>query len=236
MTLLDWALLLLVLGTSLSGFWAGAVRIVFGFGGAAAGIWLAVVAGADLATALGDWLEPPGLAAVAARALLLVLGVGLCMAAGWGIERTLQAVKLGWVNRVLGALLAGAASVVVLGALLVTGARLSPPFAALCDRSLLPPPLLDLVGGTRSDEPRTPPEAPGEGEGESPAEAEPGSTSAAGTPGTGRWRGTRAPSAGGAPWLPPWTARRGPAASGGAWPRTRGGRASLPCGSPTGRC
>lgn len=160
MTLLDWALLLVVSGTALSGFWAGAVRIVFGVGGALAGLWLAVVAGADLAMALGAWLQPPWLAEVVARALLLVVCIGLCLAAGWGIERTLRAVKLGWLNRALGSALAGVAAAIVVTALLVTGARLSPPFAELCERSLLPGPLLDLVAGSLPEESPPPPEQP----------------------------------------------------------------------------
>ena len=158
MTLLDWALLLVVLGTALSGFWAGAVRIVFGVGGALAGLWLAVVAGADVAMAFGAYVQPQWLAEVVARTLLLVICTGLCLAAGWGIDRTLRAVKLGWVNRAFGAMLAGVAAAVVLTVLLVTGARFSPPFADLCDRSLLPPHLFDLVAGTLPEESLPPPE------------------------------------------------------------------------------
>ena len=47
MTVLDWGLLIVWLGVALCGFWKGAVRIVFGLGGAIAGIWFAAVAGAD---------------------------------------------------------------------------------------------------------------------------------------------------------------------------------------------
>jgi hypothetical protein len=57
----------------------------------------------------------------------------------------------------------------VVTALLVTGARLSPPFAELCERSLLPGPLLDLVAGTLPEEGPPPAQQP---DGESPAEDE----------------------------------------------------------------
>ena len=46
MTPLDWVLVVVWLGLTLGGFWKGAVRIIFGGGGLAAGLWLAVVAGA----------------------------------------------------------------------------------------------------------------------------------------------------------------------------------------------
>ena len=47
MIFLDWVLLVLWLGITLSGFWKGAVRIVFGIGGFVVGLWLALVAGSQ---------------------------------------------------------------------------------------------------------------------------------------------------------------------------------------------
>ena len=56
MTVLDWALLVVWLGITLSGFWKGAVRIVFGIGGSIAGLWLALALGGDAAALLAGWL------------------------------------------------------------------------------------------------------------------------------------------------------------------------------------
>ena len=47
MTVVDWVLVVVWLGLALGGFWKGAVRLIFGGGGLAAGVWLAVVSGAD---------------------------------------------------------------------------------------------------------------------------------------------------------------------------------------------
>jgi uncharacterized membrane protein required for colicin V production len=147
MTLLDWAIVVVSLGVALSGFWKGAVRVVFGVGGAAAGVWLAVVAGAELAATLLAALEPDWAAEVVAWLGLFVCCAGLGVVAGWGLERTLEAMGLRFLDRVLGALVVGGAGVFVVALLVVVAAQVSPAFADLCQRSLLPPYLLDLVGG-----------------------------------------------------------------------------------------
>jgi uncharacterized membrane protein required for colicin V production len=147
MSLLDWGILVVILGVGLSGFFKGAVRIVFGLGGILTGIWLAAVAGSDVAGLLAPWLGGGWLAAVAARAMLLLACAGLCLVAGWGIEQSLKALHLGWLDRLVGAGLAAALAVILVGALILTGARFSPAFAGLCERSLLPPQLLAMLGG-----------------------------------------------------------------------------------------
>jgi uncharacterized membrane protein required for colicin V production len=139
MTLLDWALVVLWLGVTLSGFWEGAVRLVFGGGGLIAGVWLAVVAGPEAAAALTDFIGVEWLAAVLARLLLVLLCVGVCLAAGWGIERTLKALHLGWLNRLAGGLLAGGLAVILLAVFVTTASRLSPTWAEWCEQSVIAP-------------------------------------------------------------------------------------------------
>ena len=137
MTILDLVLVVVWAGITLAGFFKGAIRIVFGLGGVALGIWLSVVVGPDLAVSLtgrvnSEWLT-------LALAYLLPLGVValLCLLAGWGMEKTLEALKLGCLNRMLGAALAGAAAAAVLALLLVTAVRLSPELAVIEERSVL---------------------------------------------------------------------------------------------------
>ena len=132
MTILDWVLIVVWLGLALGGFWKGAVRIIFGGGGLVAGIWLAVIAGAQADAAMGEVVGVPWLATVLARLLLVILCAGLCLLAGWGIERTLTALHLSWLNRLFGAALAGAVAVVLLGLVVVVAIRFSPELAALC--------------------------------------------------------------------------------------------------------
>jgi hypothetical protein len=62
---------------------------------------------------------------------------GLCLLAGWGMEKTLEGLKLGCLNRLFGAALAGVAAAAVLAFLLVTAVRLSPEIAEIQRRSIL---------------------------------------------------------------------------------------------------
>jgi hypothetical protein len=115
MTILDWVLLIVWLGLTLGGFWKGAVRLIFGGGGLVAGLWLAVVAGDDAQAAIEGVMGIPWLSAVLGRLLLVLLCGGLALLAGWGIERTLTAMRLGW--------------------LVVVAIQFSPELAALCRES-----------------------------------------------------------------------------------------------------
>jgi uncharacterized membrane protein required for colicin V production len=155
MTLLDWALVVLWLGVTLSGFWEGAVRLVFGGGGLIAGIWLAVVAGPEASAVLSETIGVEWLAGVLARLVLVLACVGLCLLAGWGIERTLKALHLGWLNRLAGAALAGGLAIVLLALFLTTASRLSPTWSEWCERSVIAPRLalaLDLAAEARETE------------------------------------------------------------------------------------
>jgi uncharacterized membrane protein required for colicin V production len=137
MTILDIVLVVVWAGITLGGFFKGAIRIVFGLGGVALGIWLSVVVGADLAISLTGLVNSEWLTLIMAYLLPLVVVSLLCLLAGWGIEKSLEALKLGCLNRFLGAGLAGAAAAAVLAILLVTAVKLSPELAAMEERSIL---------------------------------------------------------------------------------------------------
>ena len=135
MTVVDWVLLVVWVGLALGGFWKGAVRIIFTGGGLVVGLWLAVVAGDDAQAALEGVIGIPWLSAILGRLLLVVLCAGLALLAGWGIERTLTVMRLGWLNRLLGAILAGVVAAVLLGMLVVVAIQVSPELADLCRES-----------------------------------------------------------------------------------------------------
>ncbi len=135
MTIVDWVLVIVWLGLTLGGFWKGAMRIIFGGGGMAAGLWLAVIAGADAQAALEGVIGIPWLSAVLGRVLLVILCTGLAVLAGWGIEHTLKEMHLGWVNRLLGAALAGLVAAFLLGLLVIIAIQFSPELARLCRES-----------------------------------------------------------------------------------------------------
>ena len=84
MTLLDVILAVAWLGVVLGGFWKGAIRIVFSLGGAVAGVWLAVVAHAEVSSRLALWLPWPWLAVVLGWLLPPVACLALAVTAGWG--------------------------------------------------------------------------------------------------------------------------------------------------------
>jgi hypothetical protein len=75
------------------------------------------------------------------------------LAAGWGIERTLKAFRLKWLNRLAGAVLAGGLAAALLGLFLVTAMRLSPSWREWCAASELAPRLVWLWGWTISNQP-----------------------------------------------------------------------------------
>jgi len=146
MTALDWALVVVWLGVALCGFWKGAARLVLGVGGVVAGLWLAVAVGADAELLLEGLLGAGWVAAALGRVLPAVVCVALCLAAGWGISRTLEALHLGWLNRLAGALLAGGVGLILLAVLLGAAVRTSPSLRELSGRSLLAPRLLAVWG------------------------------------------------------------------------------------------
>jgi uncharacterized membrane protein required for colicin V production len=146
MTLLDWILVVVLVGIALSGFWKGAVRIVFGVGGVILGLWLASVASADIAARLVLYVGIDWIASVLAWVIPVLTVVGLCVLSGWGVEKTIEAMHLKWLNRLLGAGIAGVAGLVIMLFLIATGVRLSPGFADLCSQSLLLPRLLEMLG------------------------------------------------------------------------------------------
>jgi uncharacterized membrane protein required for colicin V production len=135
MTVLDWVLIVLWVGLTLGGFWKGAVRLIFGGGGLVAGVWLAVVAGADAQSALEGVIGAGWIAAVLGRLLLVLLCTGLSLLAGWGIEHTLTSLNLGSVNRLFGACLAGVVAAVFLGVVVVVAIQFSPDLARVCGES-----------------------------------------------------------------------------------------------------
>lgn len=144
MSVLDWVLIILWSGLALGGFWKGAVRIIFGGGGLLAGIWLALIAGANAQAALEGLIPISWLAAVLGRVLLVLLCTGLSLLAGWGIEHTLTAMHLGWLNRLFGAALAGLVAAAFLGMVVIIAIQFSPELAEICRESVVAGYLLKL--------------------------------------------------------------------------------------------
>jgi uncharacterized membrane protein required for colicin V production len=103
----------------------------------AAGLWLAVALGDEAARLLAEWLGEGAIASVLGRLLPALTCIALCLMAGWGIHRTLEALKLGWLNRLAGALLAGLVGAVLLAVLLGAATRVSPALHEASEGSVL---------------------------------------------------------------------------------------------------
>jgi uncharacterized membrane protein required for colicin V production len=177
MTILDWALVVIWTGITLGGFFKGAIRIVFSLGGLALGIWLAIVVGPDLAARLVARFDNDVLGLGLAYLAPVVVVSLLCLLAGWGMEKTLEKLKLGCLNRLLGAVLAGGAAAAVLAVLLVTAVRISPELAAYERRSVLLEQIQTAMGWAAENRPGDDAEDEGQ-EAEAAAEAgEPEETS-----------------------------------------------------------
>ena len=160
MTLVDVVLGVVWLGITLGGFWKGALRIVFGLSGLVLGLWLAVATHLEVAERLAPWVQPP-LATVLGWLLPSLVCLGLAVAAGWGLQRTLEALHLGWLDRLAGAALAGLVGAVLLLGVVLVAAGASPVVAELCARSslltsitrLLPAGVADLLAPADPVEP-----------------------------------------------------------------------------------
>ena len=146
MTGLDWLFLVVWVGIALSGFWKGAVKIVFGVGGFLAGVFAAAAVGEELASRLAESLPWVWMAQVLARLIPVLICVLIGLLAGWGLERTLKALHLGWLNRLAGTALAGALAALLLGTVLVAAVQMSPEMERLCSRSVLAPVLMKVPG------------------------------------------------------------------------------------------
>ncbi len=142
MSVLDVVLLIVLVGVFFSGFWKGAIRIVFSIGGFAGGLVLAVAAGPALEVQLRPLTGPVWVAVALSRILPVLVCLVLGFVAGWGLERTLRALHLNWINRLAGAVVAGMLGALVLGIILQAGAQLSQPWARVCRHSRLAPVLM----------------------------------------------------------------------------------------------
>ena len=139
MTLVDWVLVVVWTGIALSGFWKGAVRLVFAVGGVVIGLWLAATAGAELSAILAPHVGPGWIAAILGRLAPLVVSLVIAGLAGWGLEHTLQALHLGWLNRLAGLGLAGLLGGVLLAVLVTAASTLSPEWREVARHSLIVP-------------------------------------------------------------------------------------------------
>ncbi|HPC81974.1 MAG TPA: CvpA family protein [Thermoanaerobaculaceae bacterium] len=129
---MDIVLVILIAGCALAGLWWGALRLAAALAAAvaavAAGRWVAPAAAAVVA---GGAAPGPGLR-VAAIALSALVAAVVVFVAARGLRKALEALRLGWLDRLAGMLAAGGLSAVVLGLLLALAAMGGHPASSPC--------------------------------------------------------------------------------------------------------
>ncbi len=113
MNWLDMVIIVSLVVPVLIGLKIGLIRIVLPLIGVILGIYLAGSFYGPLSSTLFSWLDSPNQARIAAFVLILVFTVGAIALLSWLINRTLQLIFLGWVDK-----LGGAVFGLALGALL----------------------------------------------------------------------------------------------------------------------
>lgn len=139
MNALDWAIVAVVLLSTLLGLWRGFVREALSLAGWIVGIWLALRFAQPLGAGLPfelPWRELR--TALAAVVIVLATIIGFALLA-WVVGRLLRAVRLGAVDRVFGGIFGLARALLVLAVFIVVGRRTELAHAGLWTESSLIP-------------------------------------------------------------------------------------------------
>jgi hypothetical protein len=107
MSWVDVGLLIVGLAAAAVGLYTGVLRVLMALAGLAAGLWAAWRFAPTISGALGRWLKlSDGGARLLAALLLLLATLGVAAGLTWLLTRSLKVFRLGWADRVAGALVA----------------------------------------------------------------------------------------------------------------------------------
>ncbi len=142
LTSFDWALLLLVLVSTIAAFFRGIIKVLFSLAGLIAGLLLACWNYPAVALSLNRWIGNLEAAQIVAFLIILTLVMVVFSVVASLLRRTVSAIGLGFIDRLLGALfgllrgvLLGVAAMMAIAAFLpgnswVKNSQLSPYFLA----------------------------------------------------------------------------------------------------------
>jgi membrane protein required for colicin V production len=143
-TVFDWFLLLIVVVSTIAAFQKGIIRVLLSLGGLIAGIMIASWNYETLAVSLERSIHNLGLAEVIAFLVILALVLVLFSFVARALSKTIQAIGLGFVDRLLGAAF-GFARGLLLGIVAMMVAAAFFPEASWLENSALSPYFLDGV-------------------------------------------------------------------------------------------
>ncbi len=144
-TVFDWAVVTVVVLSSLLGMWRGLVSEVLALLGWVAAFFAARIWGGLAADVLSVWLRDPGLRQVAGFATVFVTTLLLFAALGFLLSRFLRMIGLGLVDRFLGTLFGIARGLLMVLAGVLLGGLTELPRQAWWREALLAPPLETAV-------------------------------------------------------------------------------------------
>ena len=144
-TAFDWAVVTVVVLSSLLGMWRGLVSEVFALLAWIAAFFAARMWGGAAAEVLSVWLHDPGARHVAGFATVFVATLLLFAALGFLLSRFLRMIGMGLVDRFLGTLFGIARSLPIVLAGVLIGGMTDLPRQAWWREALLAPPLETAV-------------------------------------------------------------------------------------------
>ena len=135
---LDWAIGMVVAVSVVSAFMRGLIRSVLSLAGLVLSVVLAAYNAAALARVLVRWIAPFAVAEIAAFVSIVLLTFAALSLLGHFMRRAAEAVGLGFFDRLAGAVFGAVRAVVLLSALALPLAALTPRFTWMRDSVLLP--------------------------------------------------------------------------------------------------
>ena len=141
----DWAVMTVVVLSSLLGMWRGLVSEVFALLGWVAAFFAARMWGGPAADVLSVWLHDASLRQVAGYAAVFVVTLLLFAALGFLLSRFLRMIGMGLVDRFLGTLFGIARSLLIVLAGVLLGGLTELPRQDWWREALLAPPLETAV-------------------------------------------------------------------------------------------
>ena len=138
MNLLDWFLIFILASSTIAAFVRGLLLELFSLGGLIAGILLASWNYHNFASLLGSLITNPAIADVVAFLLIAIGIMVLCSIVGKVLNRTANAIGLGFFNRLLGAVFGFARGWLLGVAIMMAAAAFLPPAPWITNSHLAP--------------------------------------------------------------------------------------------------
>jgi membrane protein required for colicin V production len=141
MNLLDIIIITILSVFLLIGLWRGFFRAVSFFAGIVLGLWIGMTYTNDLAALIKPQIPslPDSVLQIICFSLLFISIIFLCNVIGWGLQRLFKKTFLGWLDKLLGALFASGAGIILIYLIIVVLTFFLPAKTPLIANSKLSP-------------------------------------------------------------------------------------------------